>query len=142
MKPITQQYEFLSALDNAIEARRVAYLACINMGWSANEALIIDTAVWEALVNAITHGSPHGERDQTTFTITTGPNHLHFEITSSDASFRLPDKVCMPSTDSSRGRGIPLICAIMDNVWLTSDENRVTLHMMKHIRSRKSVLAA
>jgi anti-sigma regulatory factor (Ser/Thr protein kinase) len=123
--------EIPSEVEHVQRVRDVIRDVCLRAGFTAHEAELAVTAVWEAALNAVTHGSPNGNRDRVAIEVTHKDNLLQVDVTSRDHAFTLPDDGPRLDPFSRRGRGLPLIFAFMDRVWLTRDADGVTLHMQK-----------
>lgn len=127
-------FDFPAEISHILHVRETANKVCLEMGFSPHDTGLIITAIWEAALNAVTHGSPNGPNDRILVDILVSNNILHVDITSNKPDFRLPDTPPAFDPTSRRGRGIPILYAFMDKVWLTPEENRVTLHMEKRLK--------
>lgn len=126
-------FDFPAKLEHVLEVRRAVHKLCIDLGFSRNEADMFVTAVWEATLNAATHGSPRGEADHVKVKVGTDDHTLLVDITSNDGTFRLPDRRPEFDPTTKRGRGLPMVYAIADSVSLTPHDHSVTLHIAKHL---------
>lgn len=120
-------------IEHVVEVREVLRDVCDEMGFTPHDASLVITAVWEATLNAATHGSPGGETDYVQVLIRRGDRELAIDITSKNPAFDLPDEMPKFDVTSRRGRGLPIIYAFMDEVKLTRGPDGVTLHLTKRI---------
>lgn len=101
--------------------------AAEEMGFKGNDLGDIVAAVFEACVNAVTYGckSPSGTVN---LRIRTYDERFEAVVKDSGNGFPCPESLLMPSLDSSRGRGIPLMKKFMDEVVFEDDQGcKVTL---------------
>ncbi len=103
------------------------------MGFSEQDAKDIGLAVFEACANAIHHGSQGGD-EYVSLCIHPLADRLEATVEDSGHGLSCPIPDEMPPPSSVRGRGIPLMRTIMDNVQFESDGGcRVTLtKYLKH----------
>jgi anti-sigma regulatory factor (Ser/Thr protein kinase) len=98
-------------------------------GYSA-EAEDVALATQEALKNIIQHACPADNNMH--FECVANEDHLIIDITDEGCGF---DTSTLDVTESQplalHGRGIPLIKGLMDNVWITSDQEGTVVHMEK-----------
>lgn len=128
-------FEFAADVENVLKVRDAANSLCLRMGFGPVEASLVITAVWEAVLNAVTHGSPNGDKDSVQVTMTSEDDTFHIDIISRNTSFRLPDGKPVLNPSGRRGRGIPLMYAFMDSIWLSRENHTVTLHMTKRLEN-------
>ncbi len=127
--PVTQtKITIPSRLDHLRRVRDLIEHAALQTEFPEREVQRIVTAAFEAVTNAATHGSPLGEENQITVIAQVYPDRFVVEIHDQGngiPKITLPE---MPTTDSSRGRGIPLMRILMDQVKLSNDDGgRVVL---------------
>lgn len=107
--------------------RQVTLLAAANAGFNKEEQWSITSAVFEACVNALTHGTGDKE-NRATLTISVDDEAMEFVIADSGQGYACPISNPIPPASSHRGRGIPLMTAFMDDVRFESDGGcKVTL---------------
>jgi len=111
-------FRFPSRADCAAEVRQAVghWMPTLGFDWEATEDF--QTAVTEAVTNAVRHGSPTGEADQLRVTAhRTSEGALRVEVTDNGAGVspsRLPS--AMPDPDAPSGRGLPLMQHLADSV--------------------------
>jgi len=90
------------------------------MGFSDEDTQAVVSAVFEACVNALTHGLNAGE-GKVTLCVRTYPDRFEAVIRDPGKGFTYPAATGMPPPGSHRGRGIPLMRAFMDDVRIEFD---------------------
>lgn len=116
-----------SNLSNLAEARRFVAETAAECGFGEDDIYAIKLATGEAVANAVEHGSPDGEANCVTITCLRKKNNF-LVVVKDEGHFK--KRVPGPSgEDNYRGRGIPLMLAVMDKVTIDekSDGTRVTL---------------
>lgn len=126
-------FYFPAEVHHILHVREVVNKICLEMGFTPHDSGLIITAIWEAALNAVTHGSPGGIKDHVTVRITADDDVLKVRITSRNRNFNLPDNKPNLVPTSKRGRGLPIIYAFMDEVKLIEDEDGITMHLMKRL---------
>ncbi|HEX2952248.1 MAG TPA: ATP-binding protein [Armatimonadota bacterium] len=107
--------------------REAAESAARDMGFVGEDLYDIVTAVFEASVNAFTHGCV-GTDEPATVTIYTHPDRFEAIIRDHGKGFQCPTDAPIPPAIVRRGRGIPLMKALMDEVYFEYDNGcKVTL---------------
>jgi anti-sigma regulatory factor (Ser/Thr protein kinase) len=102
------------------------------VGFSVSEVQRIVTAAYEAVVNAATHGSPLGSQSSIEINVRAYSDRLVIEVQDQGDGFPSNISKRMPDTSSRRGRGIPLMHALVDEVQFDdSDGGKVTLTKYK-----------
>lgn len=97
------------------------------MGFKGNDLGDVVAAVFEACVNAVTHGC-NGPKGTVNLRIRTYDDRFEAVVKDSGNGFPCPDHLLMPSLVSPRGRGIPLMKELMDEVIFEDDKGcKVTL---------------
>lgn len=98
-------------------------------GFNDTDRFDLKVAVGEACANSIEHGSPRGKRDKIKIT---------FEFENEFAVIEIKDegvfKPRFPSFDSQlnyRGRGIPFMLALMDEVEIKESKSGTTVRLVK-----------
>lgn len=96
-----------------------------------NEADIFDlkVAVGEACANAIEHGSPHGKNNNIQIVCTFENNCLEVEVI--DQGVFKPRFPAFDAQLNYRGRGIPFMLALMDEVEIKESEEGTTVRLVK-----------
>lgn len=116
-----------SNISNLAEARRFVAETAAECGFSEDDIYAIKLAAGEAVANAVEHGSPDGESNRVTITCLCKKSNF-LVIVKDEGRFK--KRVPGPTgEDNYRGRGIPLMLAVMDKVTIDekSDGTRVTL---------------
>ena len=111
-------FQFPSRADYAIEVRQALGHWMVTLGYDRAATEDFQTAVTEAVTNAVRHGSPAGELGE--FQVLgrrTSAGSLHVEVTDSGAGLPplLPAAV-MPEPEALGGRGLPLMQELADAV--------------------------
>lgn len=97
-------------------------------GFSPQEVQRIATAAFEAVINAATHGSPLGVKNTISIDVRVYADKFIVEVADQGPGFGDFKPSKMPDVTSNRGRGVPLMWALMDDVKITSNDGaRVTL---------------
>ena len=106
-------------------------------GFSGEDLWGVVSAVFEACVNAVTHGKNGSDCEAYLF-IRTSENRFEATVSDSGNGFDCPSPTPMPSPKANRGRGIPLMKMFMDEVRFESDDGcRVTL--VKYLPGTKTI---
>lgn len=128
-------FDFPAGTQHILHVRETVHRVCLEMGFTPRDAGLVITAVWEAALNAATHGSPRGEADRVVVDVIVEDDLLRVDIKSADPAFRLPEGQPVITPTTRRGRGLPIMYAFMDEVSLTPAENGVTVHLVKRLKS-------
>lgn len=100
------------------------------------EVFDLQVAVGEASANAIEHGSPNGAENYVHFAAACDGSYLTITIRDEGEFIRkMPD----PDTDGEinfRGRGIPLMLALMDRVTIDEASTGTCVVLMKKVAGR------
>lgn len=99
------------------------------VGFSEAEVFDIKVAVGEACANAIEHGSPLGKANKVTIDIHYNNNCLLIEV--KDEGVFKPRFPAFDSQLNYRGRGIPFMLALMDEVEIKESPHGTTVKLMK-----------
>ncbi|RJQ33282.1 MAG: ATP-binding protein [Actinobacteria bacterium] len=104
-----------------------------------DESSIFDmkVAVCEAVSNAIDHGSPKGRSNDVTVTISFEEGKLTIKV-ADQGSF----KPAVPIDDPSfhhRGRGIPFMLALMDEVTINEGKEGTVVRLVKKLKKVKKL---
>ncbi len=98
-------------------------------GFNEADKFDIKVAVGEACANAIEHGSPRGKRDRVRVSYVFEDDYAIIEIVDEGVF-----KPRFPSFDSQlnyRGRGIPFMLALMDEVEIKERKGGTTVRLVK-----------
>lgn len=111
-------FRFPSRADYATEVRQALGHWMATLGYDRSATEDFQTAVTEAVTNAIRHGSPDGELGE--FHVLgrrTSAGSLHVEVTDSGVGLPVPQSVAvMPEPEAPGGRGVPLMQELADAV--------------------------
>jgi anti-sigma regulatory factor (Ser/Thr protein kinase) len=99
------------------------------LGFNQSEVFDIKVAVGEACANAIEHGSPLGKANKVTIEATFNNNCLLIEV--KDEGVFKPRFPAFDSQLNYRGRGIPFMLALMDEVEIKESPSGTTVKLMK-----------
>ena len=127
--PIVQAKLVVSSrLERLPEVRDLIEHTAGQAGFSLQEVQRIVTAVFEAVTNAVVHGSPEGPSNTITIVGRLFPDRFEVQIEDEGPGFDDLTPRRMPDATSRRGRGIALMHTLMDHVELESNPHgRVTL---------------
>ncbi|MEN6520815.1 MAG: anti-sigma regulatory factor [Armatimonadota bacterium] len=101
---------------NLQSVREVIESTASEVGFSVDDVRKIVTAAFEAVANAVTHGSPLESKNTISITISVYADKLVVEVADQGEGFPLNILKKMPDTSSPRGRGIPLMYSLVDEV--------------------------
>lgn len=122
---IPSSVEYLPSVRDLIES------SAEQMGFEPQEVQRVVTAAFEAVVNAITHGSPRGTEDTVRIDILIYDNKFEIRIADQGPGFTVTSPSEMPDVSSPRGRGLPLMQALVDEVHISNTPSgKITL--IKH----------
>ncbi len=116
-----------SDLSSLAKARSFVAETAAECGFGEDDIYAIKLAAGEAVANAVEHGAPNGELN--CVTVTCLCKNKNFLVIVKDEG-RFKKRVPGPAgEDNYRGRGIPLMLAVMDKVTIDEkpDGTRVTL---------------
>ncbi|BDI32878.1 hypothetical protein CCAX7_49290 [Capsulimonas corticalis] len=126
-------FTFASTPDCAAEVRQALAHWMETLQFSLTEIEDFQTAVTEAVTNAVRHGSPRGPQDQFQvrgFQI--GPNEMAVDVIDNGPGLRgkkrLPD---MPEPEATGGRGLPLMRVLSDEVQFPEMESGSCVRLVK-----------
>ena len=134
-KPRDQGTKFYKVMELPSQGNKLAKIRTFIEELAAdcgfNEADVFDlkVAVGEACANAIEHGSPHGKANQIQVVCTFENNCLEIEVL--DEGVFKPRFPAFDSQLNYRGRGIPFMLALMDEVEIKESENGTTVRLVK-----------
>jgi len=101
--------------------------AARSKGFSEADAWDIASAVFEACANAVHHGA-EGSRARVTLTVHASDDRFQAVVQDAGRGFTCSANTSLPAPTSHRGRGIPLMRTLMDEVRFESNGGcKVTL---------------
>ncbi len=107
--------------------RQAARSAALNAGLTAKDADDVAAAVFEACVNAVTHGRTE-DSDFAVLRLRIYEDRLEAVVQDFGCGLDCPGSTEIPLPTAKRGRGIPLMNAFMDEVRFERDDGcKVTL---------------
>jgi len=98
-------------------------------GFTEADVFDLKVAVGEACANAIEHGSPHGKTNSIQVVCTFENNCLEVEVI--DEGVFKPRFPAFDSQLNYRGRGIPFMLALMDEVEIKESDEGTTVRLVK-----------
>jgi len=129
------QFQFPSRADYVGEVRQALGHWMAILGFSRADTEDFQTAVTEAVTNAVRHGSPNGPEGQ--FGVLgrrTAAGALHVEVT--DSGVGLPPMQplpAMPEPEALGGRGLPLMQELADTVEFHPVSSGLCVVLVKHL---------
>lgn len=111
--------------------RRVVRSIAERLPFDTRQVADITLAVTEACINGIRYGSTRPERPLVSVAAHPHDDHLHIEVVDYGEGF-VPSKPAMPEPYAERGRGLPLMFALMDRVAINSDEDGTRVQLVKY----------
>lgn len=127
------QFSFPSRPNYTAEVRQAVGHWMAALGFARRETEDFQTAVTEAVANAVRHGSPAGAADQYRVTGSRLPwGTLAVDV--ADGGPGLPDLTDippMPDPDADRGRGLPLMRALSDGIEALPADRGLCLRLTK-----------
>jgi len=116
-----------------VHVRKEAFRRARLAGFSSPEAEDVALAVHEAVINAIEHGNRSDPDRVVAVTFADEAAALVIEVRDEGSAVEpgAPASGPLPSAGEPRGRGIPLMRALMDDVQLFPERGRVTLRRRK-----------
>ncbi|MCC6446701.1 MAG: ATP-binding protein [Armatimonadetes bacterium] len=103
------------------ECRETTQQVASEMGFNGQDLWGIVSAVFEACVNALTHGRQQG-REPVMLILRAFDDRLEAVVKDRGKGFACPPAVAMPPVSSMRGRGIPLMKSFMDDMKVESGD--------------------
>ena len=126
-------FHFPSRADYAIEVRQALGHWMATLGYDRAATEDFQTAVTEAVTNAVRHGSPNGAQGE--FQVLgrrTSAGALHVEVTDSGSGLAFPQRVpAMPEPEALGGRGLPLMQELADAVEFRSASDGLCVILVK-----------
>lgn len=101
----------------------------VDCGFNEADVFDLKVAVGEACANAIEHGSPGGKKDCVQIVCAFKNNCLDIEVR--DEGVFKPRFPAFDSQLNYRGRGIPFMLALMDEVEIKESEEGTTVRLVK-----------
>jgi len=118
---IRTRLDIPSSPKNLQSVREIMETTASEAGFPINDVRKIVTAAFEAVVNAITHGSPLGDKNTIRISVSVFDDRMVVEVADQGKGFPKSTIRKMPDTTSPRGRGIPLMCSLVDDVRLKNN---------------------
>lgn len=129
------QFEISAHPQNAAAARERIRLTAERLGFSRMALGDIEVAFGEAVTNAILYGSPTGTSNIVILTgFVVDDNAFHIEVRDQGRGFD-PGHMRHDenNTDALGGRGLRLMRALMDDVWLHYAGNGMVVRLIKRL---------
>ncbi|HEY3283760.1 MAG TPA: ATP-binding protein [Armatimonadota bacterium] len=103
-------------------------------GFGSEEVETIQTAVGEAALNGIKHGSPHGSSDSVFVSCRYDSEGITIEVADTGTGFD-PDSVPTPVAENFRscGYGVSLMRGLMDDVTFNRYDDGTTVRLFKRL---------
>lgn len=111
------------------QVRQFVEKIATEVGFKPSEVFDIKVAVGEACANAIEHGSPLGKANKVTVEVNYNSKCLLIDVI--DEGVFKPRFPAFDSQLNYRGRGIPFMLALMDEVEIRESEHGTTVRLMK-----------
>ncbi len=128
------QFQFPSRADYVGEVRQALGHWMATLGFGRADTEDFQTAVTEAVTNAVRHGSPDGPDGQ--FHVLgrrTAAGALHVEVTDTGGGLPLGSPLpLMPEPEASGGRGLPLMQELADTVEFRPAPHGLCVVLVKH----------
>lgn len=121
--------EIPSAGNRLVKVRAFIEGVATDCGFSASDVFDLKVAVGEACANAIEHGSPHGKQNNIQIICSFANQCLEIEVL--DEGIFKPRFPAFDSQLNYRGRGIPFMLALMDEVEIKESEQGTTVRLVK-----------
>ncbi len=136
LAPRSLSFSVPSELKAVREVRRRVGDFARDLCFDAGEVEGIQTAVGEAALNGVKHGSPRGREDQIRIYCRTEPDGLTVEVSDSGPGFD-PSAVPAPVPDQLKpsGYGLFLMRGLMDDVTVHSNGHGTTVRLYKRCRA-------
>lgn len=113
---IRARLDISSSPNNLQSVREIIETTAGEVGFPLDDVHKIVTAAFEAVVNAITHGSPLGDKNTISIFVSVYDDRMVVEVEDQGEGFPKSTIRKMPDTTSPRGRGIPLMHSLVDDV--------------------------
>lgn len=126
---ITRRMDITSRGRNLAKVREFIEQLAVDCGFAESEVFEIKVAVGEACANAIEHGSPAGGTSNVSVNCVFSGKCLDIEVT--DEGVFKPRFPAFDSQLNYRGRGIPFMLALMDEVEIKESDEGTTVRLVK-----------
>ncbi len=126
---IERELEVASQGRNLAKIRGFTEKLAVECGFSESEVFEIKVAVGEACANAIEHGSPRGRGAKVKVVCAYADKCLEIEVI--DQGVFKPRFPAFDSQLNYRGRGIPFMLALMDEVEIKESDEGTTVRLVK-----------
>ncbi len=113
-RPATLRLNISCELTAVRPAAEAAHQFLAGQGWPASEVIDCELALVEACNNAIKYASNGGRERPVTIDLLCGTDSLELRVTDHTPGFEWPQQIKLPDRDSESGRGLYLICTLMD----------------------------
>jgi len=128
-RPLFESLEIPSQGSKLLRVRQFVEKLAADCGYNKSEIFDIKVSVGEACANAIEHGSPGGKRNKIKITFDYRDNCTVIEV--SDEGVFKPRFPALDTQLNYRGRGIPFMLALMDEVEIKEGESGTTVRLVK-----------
>lgn len=128
-KSIFESLEIASQGSKLLTIRRFIEKLAMECGYNESDVFDLKVAVGEACANAIEHGSPRGKRDVIKITYQFEKDTAVIEV--SDEGIFKPRFPAFDAQLNYRGRGIPFMLALMDEVEIKESPQGTTVRLVK-----------
>lgn len=128
-KTIYESLEIPSQGNKLILVRQFVEHLAQECGYGEADIFDLKVAIGEACANAIEHGSPHGKRNKIKITFQFESDTVVIEVT--DEGVFKPRFPAFDSQLNYRGRGIPFMLALMDEVEIKESQRGTTVRLVK-----------
>jgi anti-sigma regulatory factor (Ser/Thr protein kinase) len=126
---IHRELEVASKGSNLAKVRAFIEKLAVDCGFNDSEVFETKVAVGEACANAIEHGSPQGKVSHVNIVCEYADKCLEIEVV--DQGVFKPRFPAFDSQLNYRGRGIPFMLALMDEVEIKESEEGTTVRLVK-----------
>ena len=131
-RSIFETLEIPSQGNKLVKVRQFIERLAKECGFNESDVFDLKVAIGEACANAIEHGSPRGKRDVIKITYQFENDTAIIEV--SDEGIFKPRFPAFDAQLNYRGRGIPFMLALMDEVEIKESPQGTTVRLVK-IRS-------
>lgn len=128
-QPVFESLEIPSQGSKLLRARRFVEKLAAECGYNKSDIFDLKVSVGEACANAIEHGSPGGKRNTIKVNFEYKDNCAVIEV--SDEGVFKPRFPALDTQLNYRGRGIPFMLALMDEVEIKESERGTTVRLVK-----------
>ncbi|SDK73791.1 serine/threonine-protein kinase RsbW [Nocardioides sp. YR527] len=96
------------------------------------DLMLFDTAVIEIANNVVEHGRPRG-KVRWRLTVSIGEAEIVADLYDSAQPADVAFDTAMPEADADSGRGLPLACALLDELTVTREPGANRWRMVRHL---------